>query len=191
MRRRCFCRRREGDAGASVEVGERYLEGNGGVKNAGWAARWYARAAEAGHVPAQCRLAALHLSGVPRAAVEPDAGLFDTADWGRPDHAAAMIWARHAAEAGSAEAQAMLAFILSSGPEDLRDPDAAFSCTANPPRGIARKAGWVTQPPWRGGPEARKRGSPRIANSFWQRKLGCPRRITCSVWRRSVGLALP
>ena len=34
----------------------------------------------------------------------------------------------------------MLAFILSSGPEDLRDPDAAFSGTQNA-RGIARKAG--------------------------------------------------
>ena len=74
----------EGDAGAAYEVGERYLEGNGVVKNAVWAARWYARAAEAGHVPAQCRLAALHLSGVPRAAVEADAGLFDTADGDGP-----------------------------------------------------------------------------------------------------------
>ena len=42
------------------------------------------------------------------------------------DFHAAVLWARRAAEAGAPDAQAMLAYILSHGPEELRDPDAAF-----------------------------------------------------------------
>ena len=75
---------------------------------------------------AQCRLAALYLFGVARGTVEPNARLFETVELERPDYHAAFHWARCAAEAGSPDAQAMLAFILSSGPEELRDPDAAF-----------------------------------------------------------------
>jgi TPR repeat protein len=53
------------------------------------------------------------------------ASLFDVGDIADPDYVTAMQRARMAAEAGSGEAQAVLAFILSSGPEDMRDLDEA------------------------------------------------------------------
>ena len=37
----------------------------------------------------------------------------------------AVVWARRAAEGGSADGQAILGFILTSGPESLRDLDQA------------------------------------------------------------------
>src|SRR5271166_4312547 len=115
-----------GDAEAAFIVGERYLEGNGAMRHPASAARWYRFAAEAGHLGAQCRLAALYLFGVARGTVEPNARLFEAVESERPDYHAAFLWARRAAEMGAPDAQAMLAFILSSGPEELRDPDAAF-----------------------------------------------------------------
>lgn len=115
-----------GDAEAAFTVGERYLEGKGLLRHPVEAARWYHRAAEAGHLRAQCRLAQLHLLGLPQAAVGPNAGLFEPVEPGGADYHAAMLWARPAAEAGAPDAQAMLAYILCSGPEGLRDPDAAL-----------------------------------------------------------------
>jgi TPR repeat protein len=58
-----------GDAEAAFTVGERYLEGKGALRHPFEAARWYRRAAEAGHLRAQCRLAQLHLLGLPQAVV--------------------------------------------------------------------------------------------------------------------------
>ena len=51
-----------------------------------------------------------------------------------------MRWAKPAAEAGSPEAQALFAYILTSGPDELRDLDAADdwyrkSAAANCPQG--------------------------------------------------------
>ena len=43
------------------------------------------------------------------------------------DYHAALPWARRAAEAGGADAQAMFAYILTAGPEALRDPEAALN----------------------------------------------------------------
>ena len=115
-----------GDAEAAFAVGERYLDGKGTLRQPFEAARWYHRAAEAGHARAQCRLAQLHLVGLAQGAVGPNAGLFDPVEAGVADYYAAVLWARRAAEAGASEAQALLAYILTSGPEELRDPDAAF-----------------------------------------------------------------
>ena len=116
-----------GDVEAAFIAGERYLEGNGTLRHPASAVQWYQRAAEAGHERAQCRLAALHLFGVPESgAIEPNRTLFEPVELGEPQYHAALPWARRAAEAGAPDAQAMLGFILSSGPEDLRDPDAAF-----------------------------------------------------------------
>src|SRR5213078_4986049 len=51
--------------------------------------------------------------------------LFAEEEPGEPDFAAALKWARPAAEAGSAKAQAVLAYVLTCGPEEMRDLEAA------------------------------------------------------------------
>src|ERR1700683_1375630 len=102
-----------GDAEAAFTGGERYLEGKGMLRRPVEAARWYRRAAEAGHLRAQCRLAQLHLLGLPQAAIGANAGLFEPVAPGGADYDGAMLWARPAAEAGAPDAQAVLAYILS------------------------------------------------------------------------------
>src|ERR1700693_1003415 len=114
-----------GDADAAFLVGERYLEGKGTLRHPFEAARWYLRAAHAGHVRAQSRLAQLYLFGMVKAGAGPNASLFEKSEEGA-DYDAAALWARRAAQAGAPEAQAILAYILTSGPKVLRDPDAAF-----------------------------------------------------------------
>ena len=117
-----------GDAEAAFIVGEHYLEGKGTPRHSSEAARWYHRAAEAGHAGAQCRLAQLHLFGLSEVAVGQGTGLFEMAEAEEgADYHAALPWARRAAEAGVADAQAMLAYILTAGPEALRDPEAALN----------------------------------------------------------------
>jgi len=44
---------------------------------------------------------------------------------GEPDFASAVKWAGPAAEAGSAKAQAVLAYVLTCGPEEMRDLEKA------------------------------------------------------------------
>ncbi len=114
-----------GDRQAAFEVGECYFHGKGTLRHPASAARWYQRAAEAGHERAQCRLAQLYLFGLPKDAIGPSVGLFEPPATGA-DYAMALLWAERAAEAGDAEAQAMLGYIFTEGPEALRDPDAAF-----------------------------------------------------------------
>ena len=135
-----------GDVQAAFETGECYFYGRGTLRHPASAARWYQRAAEAGHVRAQCRLARLHLFGLPEAATGPAMGLFEPPAAGA-DYPAALLWARRAAEAGDAEAQAILGHIHTDGPEALRDPDAAFHWYASRPRRIGRKAGLATALP--------------------------------------------
>src|ERR1700722_58730 len=116
-----------GDIQAAFTVGEQYFEGKGTPRYPLEAARWYQRAASAGHVRAQCRLAQLHFFGLPKAAIGPGAGLFEAFEAEESaDHYAALHWATLAAEAGGPEAQAMLAYILTAGPEALRDSEAAL-----------------------------------------------------------------
>jgi TPR repeat protein len=55
------------------------------------------------------------------------AGLFSGDEGPEPDFVQAEIWARRAAEAESADGQAVLAFILSAGPEALRNEAKAVS----------------------------------------------------------------
>jgi TPR repeat protein len=109
-----------GDAEAAFALGEAYQSGRGLPLQPREAARWFAVAGGKGHHLAQCRLAALHLSGLKPAAVT--GGLFDDASEGAADYAAALPWARLAAEAGLGEAQAMLGHIFTNGPLPWRDP---------------------------------------------------------------------
>jgi uncharacterized protein len=117
---------RTGLAEAEYRVGRCYLDGVGIPPNRAEGIRWLERAAHHGHVEAQSQLAVIHLHG---AAGEPDprdaSRSFDISDIGDSDYAKALRQARMAAEAGSGEAQAVLAFILSAGPQDIRNLDEA------------------------------------------------------------------
>ena len=125
---------RTGLADAEFEVARAYLEGAGVPPSAGEGARWLERAAQKDHSEAQSMLAALYIRGIPAlaansagvataalAAARPAAVLFAGIDGASPDFAKALAWASKAAGAGSADGQALLAFIFTSGPDELRD----------------------------------------------------------------------
>lgn len=109
-----------GMAAAAEALALCYLRGEGVLRDPVEAARWFRRAAGQGMVESQRHLASLHLSGVTAAALE-SSGLFPQAAAPQADYPATAHWARKAAEAGSAEAQAILAHILTAGPAELRD----------------------------------------------------------------------
>lgn len=123
---------------AALRVARCYLEGKGVPPSTREGARWLERAAEAGLAEAQALLAALYLRGIPAgtagavasealelASVRPAAALFASNEAAAPDFERALCWARQAAENGSADGQALLGYILSSGPKTLRDLPAA------------------------------------------------------------------
>src|SRR5277367_3117348 len=124
---------RAGIAEAEFRIGRCYLEGAGVPPSRGNGVRWLEKAATQGYVEAQALLAILCLNGmgpgqiaageiggVPAAAV-----LFGSHSTAAPDFETALHWARRAAQGGSAEAQAVLGFILGAGPEATRDPAAS------------------------------------------------------------------
>ena len=115
---------RAGLAEAEYRMGRVYLEGAGAPPSRPQAVRWLERAAGHGFVEAQALLATLCLHGMaPNLAGDagPSVGLFASNAAAEPDFPGALKWARLAAEGGSAEGQAILGYILTSGPETLRD----------------------------------------------------------------------
>ena len=117
---------------AEYRVGRSYLEGSGVPHSQSEGVRWLQRAALHGYVEAQSLLAALCVHGLagmtsadpPEA--EPRTGsLFASDAQTDPDFKSAIKWAREAADAGSANGQALLAYILTYGPELLRDLEKA------------------------------------------------------------------
>jgi uncharacterized protein len=112
---------RAGVPAAWFQVGRAYLLGCGVPASLSAALRWLARAAETGEVEAQALLASLALQGKYDTT---DMRLFEAgsivADL-QPNYRVALHWAEQAAAHGSAEAQAILGFVLTSGPEELRD----------------------------------------------------------------------
>ncbi len=119
---------RAGFAEAEYRIGCCYIEGAGVPPCRSEGIRWLRRAAHRGHIEAQALLAAIYLRGAAEElTADPPAAdrLFGTVEVGSPDYVAAMRWARMAAEGGSGEAQALLAFILASGPAEMRDLDQA------------------------------------------------------------------
>lgn len=115
---------RTGHAEAQYHLARCYLLGLGVPPSLAQALRWLAAAAEAGAMKAQTQLAELALQGV---GGERSTDLFAC---GIPSGAAplwdrAERWSSLAAAAGSAEAQALLAFIRSEGPAEMRDLAAA------------------------------------------------------------------
>jgi TPR repeat protein len=110
---------------AQARLGLCYLRGDGVPANQGEARHWLERAAEAGDVTAQTMLASLALHGISgpyqRGPFSPPAKRGPT----EPDHRLAADLARRAAMAGSAEAQALLAYILRLEPSMAKRPDEA------------------------------------------------------------------
>jgi uncharacterized protein len=102
---------------AWYRLGQCYLMGLGVPASVGDALRWLGRAAEAGETAAQTQLAVLALQGV---SGPGNTGLFDK-PVEAPDFAGAEYWSRKAVAAGSAEAKALLGFILTAGPVECRD----------------------------------------------------------------------
>jgi len=115
-----------GIAEAEYRVACCYLEGAGVPASRIEGGRWLQRAAGHGHVEAQTLLGGLCVHGL-AGDVNGDRAerLFAEEAAGEPDFAAALKWARLAAEAGSAKAQAVLGYVLTCGPEEMRDLDAA------------------------------------------------------------------
>jgi len=113
---------RAGIIEAEYRVAHAYLEGAGVPPSRVEGARWLQRAAGRGHLEAQSLLATLCVHGLAEGIKtgQPDR-LFADDKPGEPDFASALAWARQAAEAGSAKAQAVLAYVLTCAPEPLRD----------------------------------------------------------------------
>jgi uncharacterized protein len=111
-------------------VGRCYLEGSGVPASLAESMRWLERAATQDHAEAQWLLAAVYIHGA-KSDQDRQTGefaqprLFSTKQELEPDYAAAEKWARRAAECGSADGQALLAYILTSGPESMRQLEEA------------------------------------------------------------------
>ena len=123
---------RAGVTEAQYRIGLSYLQGSGVPASRTEAARWLEIAATADHAEAQGLLATLLIEGVgtpsSRAARPGERGagsLFSGDEPAEPDFVQAEKWARRAAERQLANGQAVLAFILSAGPEAMRNPDEA------------------------------------------------------------------
>src|SRR5580704_13015691 len=115
-----------GIADAEYRVACCYLEGAGVPASRIEGARWLQRAAGHGHVEAQTLLGGLCVHGLAGDVngARPER-LFAEEGPGEPDFASALKWSRQAAEAGSAKAQAVLAYVLTCGPEEMRDLEEA------------------------------------------------------------------
>lgn len=136
---------RAGLPAAQFRVGRSYLLGLGVPSCLAAALQWLTRAGEGGDIEAQSLLASLALQGI---TANNQAGLFEPRRHhaGRPaDHRTALHWARRAAAGGSAEAQAVLGYILTAGPAELRDPDrgTAFYRQAAEGGSPQGKLGWA------------------------------------------------
>ncbi|ESY64301.1 MULTISPECIES: SEL1-like repeat protein [Mesorhizobium] len=120
---------RAGIADAEFRVARCYLEGSGVPPSRMEGARWLRRAANHESAEAQALLAALYVTGLAPAEADGKGPgserLFERDFSGKPDFAAALDLATKAAEAGSATGQAILGYILTSGPKPKRDADAA------------------------------------------------------------------
>jgi TPR repeat protein len=119
-----------GVAEAEFLVARAYMEGGGVPPSGPEAVRWLERAATHGYLEAQSTLAAMYIHGIPGLAAaqagnnlgaRPAAALFSANEPAKPDFERALEWARRAAEGGSADGQALYAYVLTNGPEGTRD----------------------------------------------------------------------
>ena len=108
------------------QIGRCYLFGNGVPANRGAAIHWLEQAGDVGHTLAQETLARLLIQYSVGSAQESgilfqDRRLTPNEGPQRIDFDRALHWARRAAESGSADSQAVLGYILTEGPDHLRD----------------------------------------------------------------------
>ena len=112
-----------GSPAGALEMGRAYLLGLGVPSCPAIAVRWLSQAALAGETEAQLLLASLALQGITEASAAP---IFP-GPGSRPGQEAecrsALYWSQRAADAGCAQAQALLGFILTSSTPALRDPE--------------------------------------------------------------------
>jgi uncharacterized protein len=114
---------RDGLPKAQGRLGVCYLHGLGVPANLSEARHWLERAADAGDVMAQTELASLALQGI---SGPYQRGAFPAPeDRTKPDYQLAATLARRAASSGSAEGQALLAYILVLAPSIAQRPDEA------------------------------------------------------------------
>ena len=106
---------------AEYRLARCYLEAVGVPPSRPNGVRWLEKAAIQGHIEAQVVLATMCLHGMAEGFAAGGGSLFGDNTQAAPDFQNAAKWARRAAEAGSAEGQAVLAYVLGSGPEDLRN----------------------------------------------------------------------
>jgi TPR repeat protein len=127
---------RAGIPDAQYRIAQCYLQGTGVPLSQTEGVRWLQRAAANGSIESQCLLGALHVHGLRRVPPEGGVGrtrsdrLFTNDILGEPDYEAALQWSRKAAEAGSPKGQALLAYILSYGPQSIRDLERAHQLYA-------------------------------------------------------------
>jgi TPR repeat protein len=124
---------RSGIAEAEYRVGRCYLEGSGVPISHTEGLRWLRSAATRGHIEAQWFLAVLCIQGVNASGTleETSQGavsLFSDNEAATPDFAEGEMWARRSAGQGSAAGQALLGYILTSGPESMRNLEEAHQC---------------------------------------------------------------
>src|SRR5882762_7660775 len=94
---------------AEYRIARAYLEGAGVPRSQNEGARWLERSAAHDFVEAQTLLAALCVRGLGQSGGAAGR-LFTTDAPADPDFVSALKWARRAAEAGSAEGQALLGY---------------------------------------------------------------------------------
>lgn len=121
-----------GIADAEYRVAQSYLAGSGVPPSRVEGARWLQRAAAHGLVEAQLMLSTLCINGLIRvpSGDASDSGfraesLFAEDTPTDPNFDVALTWSRQAAQAGSAQGQALLAYVLTNGPESMRDLEEA------------------------------------------------------------------
>ena len=144
-----------GIAEAEFRVGRCYLEGAGVPPSRSQGARWLERAGNQGYVEAQVLLATLYVHGLangwqpvlpapPPACSRPTPPCRPTSPRPRNGRAAPP-------RAAPPTARPCSAIILTSGPENLRNPDEALTLVREiGRRPAARKAIWATRWRWRG-----------------------------------------
>src|ERR1700680_4263057 len=117
---------------AEYRVAQSYLEGRGVPPSRVEGARWLLRAATHGSVEAQLMLSALCINGLVSLSSDDVSiggtradSLFAVDAPTDPNFEAALRWSRLAAQTGAAQGQALLAYVLTNGPEAIRDLEEA------------------------------------------------------------------
>lgn len=107
-----------GNSLAQLRVGQAYLSGYGVPRSRAAAGEWLQRAAEAGLLEAQVVFANFLLEGRLSPATEPLGSGRESTD---PDFEGALRWGLVAANRNSASGAALVAYVLTNGPEAVRD----------------------------------------------------------------------